>query len=334
MKHIKLFVLFLIITSTQLQASAVENKELLFMQKGIDLTLSEKFSEAKIVFEEIIKRNPNHPIGYFTLGCLYNAMTVHYETDIYNREIYKYYNRTIRLTDSLLEITPHDPWLLFYIGSAKSNNGLIQGREGNLFSAVSSAYGGISYIEKCLKADPDFNDAKMLLGGYMYYKSSWTHWLYDSRDEGIDLIKEAIASSNISSFFAISALTWIYIDYHKPHLALQISEAGLKKYPESRYFLFGKARAFYDLRLFPQAIKEYEKIKRMISTNEVQNNFDRFNCAYRLAFCHYGLKDYKSAKNQISEALNYPLAAKEKKRLHKSISELDKLQNTINNLDN
>ena len=320
-----LLLIILVLINCNLYSSPVEDRELAALNQGIDCTLAENFNEAKLVFENIIKRNPEHPVGYFAMGCLYNAMTVHYETDIYNREIFKFYNRTINLTDSLLKIHPKDPWLLFYIGSAKSNNGFVQGREGNFFSAVTSAYGGISYIEDCLEADPDFNDAKMLLGGYIYYKSSWTHFLYDRRDDGIAMIKEAINNSKISSFFAISALTWIYIDYKKPLIALQVVDAGLKKYPDSRYFLFGKARALYELKLYPQAVKEYERLKKMTAINEVQNNFDRFNCSYRLAYCYKGMNDSKAAIKEINEALSYQLAPKEKDRLSKSIADLKKL---------
>ncbi len=325
-KKLYISVIVIIITPLTLKSSVVENRELSFMQQGIDLTLAEKFDEAKNVFSSIIERNSNHPLGYFALGSLYNAMTVHYEIDIYNKDVIKYYSKAIRLADSLLKITPDDPWLLFYLGSAKSNNGFVQGREGNLFNAVSSAYSGISYIEKCLEVNPDFNDAKMILGGYIYYKSSWTHWLYDRRDDGIAMIKESIASSKISTFFAISALTWIYLDYKKPHLALQTVETGLKKYPDSRYFLFGKARALFEMKLYPQAIKEYENLKKMTALNEVQNNFDRFNCSYRIALCHFAQQDFKAADAEIKSALSYPLAAKERERLKKSIAELKDLQ--------
>jgi len=323
--YTRLFLILLSIYPCRLSASAVETRELNLMQQGIDLTLAERFDEAKLLFTGIIQRNSNHPLGYFALGSLYNAMTVHYETDIYNKEVIRYYKKAISLADSLLKITPDDPWLLFYLGSAKSNNGFVQGREGNLISAVSSAYSGISYIEKCLEVDPDFNDAKMILGGYIYYKSSWTHWLYDRRDDGIAMIKESIASSKISTFFAISALTWIYLDYKKPHLALQTVEIGLKKYPDSRYFLFGKARAFYEMKLYTQAIKEYENLKKLTAGNAVQNNFDRFNSSYRIALCYFAQSDYIATAAEIKTALAYSLAPKERERLKKSIAELQEL---------
>jgi len=326
-----LIILLLFIPQLSLYGSEVENHELSSIQQGIDLILAEKFDAAKLTFTGIIQRNGNHPLGYFALGSLYNAMTVHYETDIYNKDVIKYYSKAIQLADSLIKTTPDDPWLLFYLGSAKSNNGFVQGREGNLFNAVSSAYSGISYIEKCLEVSPDFNDAKMILGSYIYYKSSWTHWLYDRRDDGIAMIKESITSSKISTFFAISALTWIYLDYKKPHLALQTVETGLKKYPDSRYFLFGKARALFEMKLYPQAIKEYENLKKMTTLNEVQNNFDPFNCSFRIALCYFAQKNFKAADAEIKSALNYPLAAKERKRLKKSIAELKELQKKCKN---
>jgi len=85
----------------------------------------------------------------------------------------------------------------------------------------------------------------------------------------------------------------------------------------------------YDFADMPDKVTSAYKLKKITALNDIQNNFDRFNCSYRQALCYYGLKDFKATQIAIKEALGYQLATKEKDRLSKSIAELKKLQKEL-----
>lgn len=319
----KKIILLFFITSL-LFAGKIENNEIDNLQNGIDNVLLEKFDEAYKIFKEIKNKYPNYPLGYFAIGSYYNAMTVNYETDIYLDSTKYYYEKAIEIADSLLDDNEDDPWLLFYIGASKSNIGFTYGREGRYTRAINTTFSAIGYLEDCVEIDPNFNDAKFIIGAYRYYRSNVTAWIYDSRDEGIELIYETINNSLFSKYFAVSTLSWIYIDYEKYDKAIKVADIGLKKYPNRRYFLWSKARAYYESGEYYEAIKLYRNILGQLLVDR-KSNFDLFNNYYLLTKCYLGLKDYNSSKYYVSKALKLKLSPYNEDRLDDKIDELKDL---------
>lgn len=324
---------FVLLLSVSLKAAEVEKIMSSVLNEGMDKMFLEDFSAAEKKFEEIVKSYPDYPLGYFALGTLYNFMMDHYETEQFDDKISKLYLKVENISLKLLEENEKDPWLLFYAGAAKSNTGFTLGRNGNYLSALNNTFSGISFIEDCLEEDPELNDAKMLLGSYMYYKSSITHWIYDNREKGIEMIKESIQNSYFAKYISIAGLTWIYIDYDEYDKALEIVEKGLKSYPDSRYFLWGKVAAYFDKGNFEKSNELLFRIKEMVSKDKIQTNRNKFNCCYRLAIGFKELGEKEKSLKFIEEANSYNLSEVSKEKLESRIDKLEDLQEELLELE-
>ncbi len=310
----------------------IEGKYLVELNRGFDLMFSEKFSEAEKVLIGIRDEVPSYPLGYFSLATYYSYLLDYYESEeIFLPKIKENFDKTIEISENLLvkDGNEDNHWLLFYIGVAKSNNAYIKGKDGDYFSAMSNTMSGISYIEDCLERNENMNDAKLVLGSYMYYKSSVTHWLYDSRKEGIGLIKECIENSLFSKMIATSGLVWIFIDYEDYDEALFYSNLGLKQYPSSRYFLWGKAATLSKKGKFKESNKVLFKLKEQFETDSIKANYNKFNASYRIAKNYFELKKNELVLANISDALSYKLSKLNEDRLESRIEELEDLKKEV-----
>ena len=323
---IKALIIFIVYTFSILSASEIDEIELSFIQKGIDYTLSEEFDKAEAIYQRMIERNPDHPAGYFSLASLYNAKKLHYETDLYTKEIDDNYQKAICLAEKKLKLSGDDPWLYYYLGAAKCNISFQEKRAGKYFAAFRSAFGGISEIEKCLEVDSSFIDAKMLLGGYKYYKSSLIHWIYDDRVDGIKMIEEVILNSKFSKYFAISAISWILIDFEKYDEAIEFADIGLEQYPDSRYFLWSKAEALFLQEEYEKSNTLYLRIKDSLKNDALKTNINNVFCCLKLAGGYYFLGQKEKASYYINEGLSYNLTKFELERLENSLAELEKFK--------
>ena len=310
---------------TYICVAAIPDDEHETLVAGSHLVLSEKFYQADSLYNSLITKYPDHPLGYFGMASLYSAMMVHYETDRYNQKIKKLYEKSIDLSEKKLEDDEDNKWLLYFIGSAKSNTSFLLGREKKYFSALTKAYSGISYIEDCLEIDPDFHEAKMVYGSYLYYKSNYLGFFSDNREEGLNMVKDVIENSDVARYFALSAITWIYIDYEKYNDAITYADIALKKYPDSRYFTFGKARALFEKKKYSEAIDYYKDINEKLENDTVQTFYDNVNSCYLISQCYYNLKDTSSTLKYARKALGYKLTEETKDRLEDKLDDLEDL---------
>ncbi|PID29127.1 MAG: hypothetical protein CR982_03725 [Candidatus Cloacimonadota bacterium] len=274
------------------------------IKNGLNSLFSEEFNKSIEIFTDIKNRYKDHPIGYFGLGSVYSSMGDHYENEVLRDSAKIFYNKVIEISETMIDKGSKDPWIYFYLGSSLSNEGFFNGKTGNYFSAMSSIISGISYLEDLLEIDNSFLPAKFIIGGYRYYKSGLTSWIYDNREEHIELIKETAYNENPSRYFAVSALMWVYIDYENFNEAVKVSEIGLKAFPNSRYFLWGKGCAFFKDENYLESNKIYIKILDMIEKDIYRSNYNYFMCYYRLCKGFYEVGDLDKSRFYMNKCFS------------------------------
>ena len=129
--------------------------------------------------------------------------------------------------------------------------------------------------------DPEFSEALIALGTYEYWKSrkteflNWLPFVDNEMEEGIHKLKKVINLDSYNSHLALNSIIWIYIDMEDYEMAAGYAKMGIDRYPESRYFKWGLARAYeninpYDaIRVYKQILKSYPKTKNGNSVNEI-----------------------------------------------------------------
>ncbi|MBN1969324.1 MAG: hypothetical protein JXR48_03760 [Candidatus Delongbacteria bacterium] len=289
----KLLLIFLLINL--LKAGIIEDNYSNELKTNTFKIFDENFDEALAFFDYLCFQFPEEPVGFFGKASLFSAMGDHYESKTYRDSAQSYYKLVIDKSDLILQNIKdaNDPWIYFYKGASLSNEGFYNGKNGSFFSALSNILEGMDYIEKSLELDENFLPSKFILGGYIYYKSKITSWIYDRRSDGIEMIKDTAYKENISQYFALAALIWIYIDEEKFSKAIELSDIGLIQFQDSRYFMWGKAKALICDEKFDQAEIVYKKILDQVKNDKIESPLNETMCFMRLSKIYYELGNNK-----------------------------------------
>ena len=287
------------------------------LKAGVDHIFREEFLQAEKVYNKIITQYPDHAIGYFALGSLYNVQNDIYETSFFSDQVVSYFTKVKQITDKYIfknelliteeykSISKKLSLYHYLIGYIKLNESYIEAKNGNFFSAFLKALDGIDDIESSIEINPNLIEPRFLLGSYIYFKNKLHSLVYDTREYGIDLIKEVVNDKeNINRYFALSVLANVYIDKEEYELANNSILKGLNKYPDSRIFLFIYANSMFKAEKYGESIKIYEQIEKIISERNPEKFKDGFNsiyCCYRKITAFYRLKNFSKTKELLKE---------------------------------
>jgi len=190
-----------------------------------------------------------------------------------------------------------------YLGHAHAFRSLYYGRTGGLWKAFRSGMAARKAYSKGYEMDSTFYDLGLGLGSYRYWKSvktkaiNWTPLFKNERVDGINLIRLAADSSEVSRDAAVISLIWIYINEELYDDAIRLASEMRLKYPHGHLFLWAIAEAYYKKKDYLSAAEKY----RIILTRQKRNPGNYYNlveAAYYLGRCYRELSD------------NYPEAEK------------------------
>ena len=308
------------------------------IQVGIELSIQHKYEQAEEIFKNIIKQYPEHPIGYFFMAATIQSKLMDYETDKGDKDFYRY----IKLTNyyvkkKIATSSQKDPWLLFCKGSALCYQAFFESRKGKYVLAVKHGFSGISILKKIVRDYPEFYDVYFGIGSYKYWRSyttrhlNWLPILSDERIKGIEMVKLAVESGKYTQYAAMNELIWILIDSEKPEEAYSWTLRGLKKFPQSRFFLWGAAKSTYAMEKYPEAVKYYQELLSTITCLQDNNHYNEYICRLNLAKSYVKLESFTEATIEIEILKTLSLSEKIAKKLSKQKKEAAALENEIRN---
>ena len=289
--------------------------------RGIDFTFNCCYDSASSVFKKVTDRYPDHIVGYFYQAATLQSKMMDFETNFWEEDFYTLIDTALGYGDRHLKTDETDPWVFFYIGTCYSYKGLYQVKNGNFLSGFSSARKGQKYLKKVLEIDSTLYDAYLGLGGYKYWSSRfkrylwWLPWVTDDREEGIQMATLAVERGTFSYWVGVNNLGWIEYDRKNYWGALNLFRRGLRRYPESRFFLWGVADSYYKLGMYRKAMNIYQVLLTSIKKESIDNGYNEAQCRLKLAFSHFALKDYQEALDQFDAILDRKVSRKIEKRL-------------------
>lgn len=144
-------------------------------------------------------------------------------------------------SEMLLEKDPEDLWNNYYYALVHAYLAYFEVETDNLASAFINGLTAVQYYQRCLKIDPEFSEAKVGIGTYIYWKSkksdflNWLPFVEDQREEGIKLIESGLKKKFFNnSPLAAHTLFWIYIEETDYDSALNLIMDYLNRFPKSR----------------------------------------------------------------------------------------------------
>ena len=295
------------------------------IRAGIDHSIMSDFVRAESAFRGVVERHPDHIAGYFYQAALLQSKMMDYESDLWEEDFYAVVKRALEMGESRIERGDADAWVNFYLGSTHSYKALYQGASGALIPAFFSARKGVGYLEEAVKRDSTLYDAHLLIGNYKYWSGRfykffrWLPWIRDEREEGIRRIRLAVARGTFSRWVGLSSLAWIEYDRKEYIQALRHFMEGLRKYPGSRFFLWGLADTAYRLGFYEQAADAYENLLTAILNMAFNNGYNEVVCRFKLVKTYFADKQYEKALAHCHAILNREVEPKIARRIESRV---------------
>ena len=308
--HSKYIFFFLICSPVFLQAQVFPDSKVdSLLRDGIENIINQKYDFSKKDFIILDKDFPKLPVGKIYIAAVEIAksydLAIPFKTDLINKNL----DEAKEMSEALIDSEEDNIWNNYFLALADGYKAYFDALTGDWLSAFGIGVTSVHLFEHCLKVDSTFYEALIATGTYKYWKSSkmeflnWLPFVSDEREEGIKLLEEAVNNSSYNSYLAINSLIWIYIDRHEFIKAIGIAESALVRYPNSRFFKYGLARAYEDVDK-QKAIQIYYEILNSFTDSEKLNRCNEIILKHIIAQQYYRLGDNKSALALCNEILS------------------------------
>ncbi len=219
MKNLLLF-LFVVISIT-IQGQTLEVTQV--DEEINNYIFSGEWQQAKLLIEDQIRENPEHPKYYFMKAYMYYLSRYFADTgmsrDSTINVVHYYSNMAIKKGEQLEQTTE----VKFYTGCAYGYLARAHGMRQEWWSAYWAGSSCENYLEEVIEEDPEFYDAYFELGVIKYYPAvaitgftstlAWIGGMSGDRELGLNYLNNVADNGNLFKAEAIIALGLIYNNF-------------------------------------------------------------------------------------------------------------------------
>lgn len=321
---------------SRLSALQLDSVYLAEIRTGIKLTVTERFEEARNVFQIMIDRDPTDHAAYLLLAGAWHGEMFDREDYSARPEFDSLIDKALAFADKAIAEHRNPAWAHLTRGNAYAYTATLETKVGSWWGALRKGLAAKGEYLEALKLDSTLYDAYLGLGSYHYWKSAKTefiNWLPlvpDRKDEGCAELQLAIDSSLFSGDLAANSLLWIDLDRGQFDEAYDIATWLHQKFPDSRLFTWGLAFSSYDSGHLHEALESFGRILDMIEHQDGQNNFNTIECRFHRARIFRMLHERDNAIAELQVLLSYPISveikARQQERLYKARELLEEMQ--------
>lgn len=245
---------------------------------GIDNLINQNYDEAKNIFTELDQEYSLNPLGKIYLAALEIAKNYDLAENFNEAYIENKFREAEKIIEDFHKKNKNEASYEYFKALANGYSAYFEALNENWLAAVADGYNSIKSFDRCLQIDSTFYDAYIAIGTFNYWKSEKIDWLPFIKDEtklGINFLLKAINNPSYNNYLAAYSLQWIYINEKRFNDAVKISKEALKKYPGSRFFKWGTARAYEEIdkeksiEIYNEILYSYKNLKNMNGKNEI-----------------------------------------------------------------
>jgi tetratricopeptide (TPR) repeat protein len=305
----RIIIVFILTTGLHLFAGSDS-----WIQETVTHTINTNFSEALRIVEQKIGADSNDYRAQFYLAATLNSKMTHYENQDEAEQFNQAIDKTLNLVEKQLENKTHladsvRADLFFYEGSAYGYRAFFQGNHGNYIGAITNGLKSVGSLNQTLEIDSSLYGAYLGIGVYKYWRYSrlkyisWLPFVPDEREEGIAMIKLAIACDSLSRYMAMHQLVYILLDYERYEEASQFAEKIVQKYPQSQFMWWANAHTYYKKGDYQRAKSSYLRLYDLIIKDDRRNVSHLLKCKFKLAVIYKELNDFEACQKQCTSIL-------------------------------
>lgn len=327
---------FLILTFSISAQSYPDSKVDELLRNGINKIINQQYDDAIKIFSELNRIKSDIPLGKIYLAATEIAKSYDYEVPYNHNLITEYLESAKEISKKLIEKDEKNIWNKYFLALAEGYIAYYDAIRGSWLQAISTGLNSISLFEDILESDSSFYDAYIAIGTFKYWKSAkteflnWLPFIDDEKDSGIKFLSSAVNNSSYNYHLAVNSLIWIYIDQKRFGDAVELAQKALIKYPDSRIFRWGLARAYEDIDT-QKAIGEYYKVLKSFPDTLKSNKINEITLKHIIAQQYYKLGKKSETKKICEEILSIKnLSEFEKEKLDKRLKRVKSLYKELN----
>ncbi len=305
------------------------------LKSGISQIILQDYSSAENTFRKLDHDYTQLPLGKIYLAAVKIAKSYDYGGEYDAAVIDSLLNLAQKQSQSLINADKDSPWNKYFLSLSEGYLAYFKALNGEWLNSLSAGADALADFGELASMDENFYEAYIAIGTYKYWKSRKTEFLEwipgydDEKDEGIILLEKSINHPSYNTYLAINSLIWIYIDQKKYYKAAELAENALKKYPGSRFFQWGLARAYEDLDP-PKAISIYRKILESLPLN--LNHYNEIILKHLMAQQYTKIGENQKAIQLCNEILSIPdLNEKVRSELKARLERVKQLRTGLSN---
>jgi tetratricopeptide (TPR) repeat protein len=304
----------------------------------ISRTLEQTFlMEYEAAFQSVDRLDsllPDHPIVPLLRVGVFHCQMLDFEDTLSMGDMNRYFDiawTKVEKIDQMGESAEAD----LYRGILLGFKALQHQRLDEWWQAVRVGIKSVGYLKSCIAQDSTFEDAYLGVGTYKYWASratdfiNWLPFIPDQKQEGIELMRRTMDQGLFGKEIARSTLAWTMLDYSHPSEAVRLSLDGLKDYPNSRFFLWSLANAYYKMNRFKEARKVYDQLLGSISILPRNNHYNEIGICKQLTLIEKKLNHPEEALKWAERGLSYPMDKEVSQRRKKTIDLLITLKEEL-----
>jgi tetratricopeptide (TPR) repeat protein len=224
---------------------------------GMELIFHEYYDKADSLFNTVVERKPDHPIGHFFKGLVtWRRSYIIKDYKSFDKAIKAHFSMAIKKADKVLKKDESNAEAFFYKGGAYGFIGTIHVRNKSWIKAGIAAYKGIRALQKSWEIDPRMYDIYYGLGlyhcaagnapGIVRFVQKIIPIPEGDSELGLQYLEIALKMGTYTKTAAEAFLGSAYIYYEERYQdAIDILEPLVKKYPRCFDFWTSLANAYF-----------------------------------------------------------------------------------------
>ncbi|PKK83741.1 MAG: hypothetical protein CVT49_06900 [candidate division Zixibacteria bacterium HGW-Zixibacteria-1] len=264
--YLFLFIIFFVFISYHQVLSQTRLKDSSVHEISVAVSTN-RFDDAVTRSQRIIDSEPANPVGYFLLGALEQTLSEEFRSDGYNKEIDSLLTLAIERSDEMKDLEPDNSELYFISGASYGYRAIHRAFHGHWFKAFRDGLKCSSHLGRSLELDSTYYDAYWGMGSYLYYRTIkardflWLPFISDQREEGMTMIKEAIANGQLAGQLARESFLRIYWTEERYDDLVNLADSLYAGLPEDAYILIYYVEGLLGLDRLDEAEMKINELK-------------------------------------------------------------------------
>lgn len=219
-----------------------------------------EFDEAQQMFNEVTKRYPTQPAGFFVDAMIdWWRLTIGQRSPAIEASFLKKIDRVLAVCDKQLQSNPKHIFALFFKGGALGYRGRFNATKQNYLSALDDARQALSILNECQRLAPTNHDILLGTGLYNYFAAVLPEqvpaikplMMFLSKGDkviGLAQLKSTARQARYASVEAKVVLVDAYMGFEKNYLeAIDVASELRASYPGNPKFHIDYARCLTNL---------------------------------------------------------------------------------------